>query len=156
MLTIIIPRNIQRTQRIINICTQLGLSVHRHSTNKKIPKNTKVYIVDTYGETKAFFKICKIIFLGKSLTIQGGQNPIEPARYNCSIVHGPKVSNFQEIYNLLGVKKISFKVRGQNQLIKKINELFKKDIRSNYIGSKINVMGDKILNKTLIEIKKFV
>ncbi len=156
LLTIIIPRNIQRTQRIINICTQLGLSVHRHSTNKKIPKNTKVYIVDTYGETKAFFKICKIIFLGKSLTIQGGQNPIEPARYNCSIVHGPKVSNFQEIYNLLGVKKISFKVRGQNQLIKKINELFKKDIRSNYIGSKINVMGDKILNKTLIEIKKFV
>ena len=97
----------------------------------KISRNTQIYIVDTYGETKAFFKVCKVVFLGKSLAAQGGQNPLEPARYNCSIVHGPKVSNFLEIYNLLGKNKIAFKVRNQNQLIKKINELLKKNIQSN-------------------------
>ena len=156
IITIIIPRNIDRTQTIVNEFSKLGIKTHVHSMNKKIPKNTQIYIVDTYGETKAFFKICKVVFLGKSLTGQGGQNPLEAARYNCNIVHGPKISNFYEIYKLLGKNKISFKINSQNQLIKKINELFKKDIRSNYIGSKINVMGDKILNKTLIEIKKFV
>ena len=156
LVTIIVPRKIHRTQKIFNILSQFGLNIHLHSSNKKIPKNTQVYIVDTYGETKAFFKICKIVFLGKSLTIQGGQNPLEPARYNCKIVHGPKVSNFYEIYKLLGKNKISFKVNNQSQLAKRINELLKKDIRSKYIGSKINIMGEKILNKTLIELNKFI
>jgi len=156
LVTIIIPRNIQRTQKIINTFSQLGLKTHIHSSTKKIPKNTQIYIVDTYGESKTFFKICKVVFLGKSLTIQGGQNPLEAARYNCNIVHGPKVSNFYEIYKLLGENKISFKANNQNQLIKKINELLKKDIRSKLVGNKIKIIGEKILRKTLIEVKKFI
>ena len=156
LITIIIPRNIQRTQKIINIFSKLSLKTHLHSINEEIPKDTQVYIVDTYGETKSFFRICKIVFLGKSLTIKGGQNPIEPARYNCNIIHGPNVKNFHEIYALLGKNKISFKVNNQSQLIKKVNELLKKDIRSKHIASKINIMGEKILKKTLIELKKFI
>ena len=155
-ISIIIPRDIQRARKIVDIFSQLGLKTHLHSLNKKIPRNTQVYIVDTYGETKAFFKICRIVFLGKSLTVQGGQNPLEPARYDCNIIHGPKVSNFYEIYDLLGKNKISFKINNQSQLIKKINELLKKDIRSKRIGSKINKIGKKILLKTFIELKKFI
>tara|TARA_B110000240_G_C13491519_1_gene449823 strand:- start:1139 stop:2389 length:1251 start_codon:yes stop_codon:yes gene_type:complete len=156
LITIIIPRNIQRTERIVNIFSQLNLNIHLHSSNKKILNNTQVYIVDSYGETKAFFKVCKIVFLGKSLITPGGQNPLEPARYNCNIIHGPKVSNFQEVYRLLGQNKISFKVNNQNQLSKKINELLKKDIRSNHLGGKINIMGDRILKRTLIELNSFI
>ena len=114
LITIIIPRNIQRTQKIIDEFSQLGLKIHLHSMKKQISKDTQIYIVDTYGETKSFFKICKIVFLGKSLTIQGGQNPLEPARYNCNIVHGPNVKNFHEIYTLLNKNKISFKIKNQN------------------------------------------
>ena len=156
LITIIIPRNIQRTQKIIDEFSQLGLKIHLHSMKKQISKDTQIYIVDTYGETKSFFKICKIVFLGKSLTIQGGQNPLEPARYNCNIVHGPNVKNFHEIYTLLNKNKISFKIKNQNQLIKKVNELLKKDIRSKHISNKINIMGKKILKKTLIELKRFI
>ena len=156
LVTIIIPRKIHRAQKIFNILSDLGLNVHLHSSDKKIPKNTQIYIVDTYGETKPFFKICKIVFLGKSLSVQGGQNPLESARYNCNIIHGPNVSNFREIYHLLGKNKISFKVNNQNQLIKKINELLKKNKKLSQLGKKINIMGDKILNKTLLELKKFI
>ena len=156
LITIIIPRNIQRTEKIIDTFSKLGLKTFLHSLDKKIPKDTQVYIVDTYGETKPFFKICKIVFLGKSLSVSGGQNPLEPARYNCNIIHGPKVSNFPEIYNLLDKSKISFKVSNQSQLIKKINELFKKNIRSKYTGNKIKRMGQKILNKTMSELEKVI
>ena len=156
LVSILIPRNIQRTEKIVNIFSQLGLKTHLHSTNKKILKNTQVYIVDTYGETKTFFKICKTVFLGKSLTAEGGQNPLEPARYNCSIIHGPNVSNFYEIYNLLGKNKISFKINSENQLIKRINQLLKKKIISRHMGSKIDKIGDKILKKTLVELKRFI
>ena len=135
---------------------ELNLSTHIHSSTYKMNKNTDIYLVDAYGKTKTFFKTCKIVFLGKSLTVQGGQNPLEPARYNCNIIHGPYVKNFYEIYTLLGKNKISFKVNNQNQLIKKVNELLKKDIRSKHIASKISIMGEKILKKTLIELKKFI
>ena len=156
LITIIIPRNIQRTPKIIDTLSRLSLKTHLHSIDKKIPKDAQIYIVDTYGETKPFFKICKIVFLGKSLTVDGGQNPLEPARYNCNILHGPKVSNFPEIYNLLDKNKISFKVNNQNQLIKKINEFFKKDIKSKYIRSRIKNMGQKILSKTVTELEKII
>ena len=156
LILIVIPRNVQRVTQITNMFSKLGLNTHLHSLNQKIPKNTNVYIVDVYGETKSFFKICKVIFLGKSLTIDGGQNPLEPARYNCSIVHGPNVSNFHEIYNQLGKSKITFRINNQNQLIKKINELLKRNIGSRNMGNRINKIGKKILNKTLIEMKKFI
>ena len=156
LVTIIIPRNIQRTQTIINMFLQLGLKMHVHSNGKKIPKNTQIYIVDTYGESKTFFKISKVVFLGKSLTVQGGQNPLEPARFNCNILHGPNVSNFYEIYKLLDENKISFKINNRNQLTKKIKELLKKDIRSKNIDRKIKIIGEKILRETLIELKKFI
>lgn len=156
LILIVIPRNIQRVSEIMTMFSGLGLKAHLHSLNKKIPKDTNIYIVDTYGETKAFFKICKIIFLGKSLTLNGGQNPLEPARYNCSIIHGPNVSNFHEIYNQLRTNKIAFKVNNQNQLIKKVNELLKKNIRTKNVGNKINKIGEKILNKTFAEVKKFI
>ena len=156
LILIVIPRNVQRVTKITNMLSKLGLKTHLHSLNQKIPKNTNVYIVDEYGETKSFFKICKVIFLGKSLTLDGGQNPLEPARYNCNIVHGPNVSNFHEIYDLLGKSKITFRINNQNQLIKKINELLKRNIGSRNVGNRINKIGKKILNKTLIEIKKFI
>jgi len=156
LILIVIPRNIHRVTKITNMLSKLGLKSHLHSLNQKIPKNTNVYIVDTYGETKSFFKVCKVIFLGKSLTLDGGQNPLEPARYNCNIVHGPNVSNFHEIYDLLGKGKITFKINNQNQLVKKINELLKKNVGSRNARSNINKIGEKILNKTLIEIKKFI
>ena len=156
LILIVIPRNIQRVSGIMTMFSGLGLKAHLHSLNKKIPKDTNIYIVDTYGETKTFFKVCKIVFLGKSLTLNGGQNPLEPARYNCSIIHGPNVSNFHEIYNQLRTNKIAFKVNNQNQLIKKVNELLKKNIRTKNIGNKINKIGEEILNKTLAEVKKFI
>ena len=156
LILIVIPRNIQRVSEIMTMFSDLGLKAHLHSLNKKIPKDTNIYIVDTYGETKAFFKVCKVVFLGKSLTLNGGQNPLEPARYNCTIIHGPNVSNFHEIYTQLRRNKIAFKVNNQNQLIKKVNELLKKNIRTKNIGNKINKIGEEILNKTLAEVKKFI
>ena len=156
LILIVIPRNVQRVSEINHMFSGLGLKTHLHSLNKKIPKDTSIYVVDTYGETKVFFKVCKVVFVGKSLTLYGGQNPLEPARYNCNIIHGPNVSNFYEIYNLLGKNKIAFRVNNQNQLVRKINELLKKNIHTKNIGSKINKIGEEILNKTLAEVKKFI
>ena len=95
----------------------LNLKVHLDEPRKKIDPNTDIYLVNSYGKTKLFYKACKNIFLGGSLIMHGGQNPLEATRYGCRVLHGPNVSNFKEIYKFLG-KKIY-----QEKLLIKINLL---------------------------------
>ena len=150
-ITIIIPRHVQRSIEIANELENMGLKTHLHTSQKKINEKTQIYIVDTYGETLAFYKKCKIIFLGKSLTTEGGQNPLEPLRFNCKVLHGPKVTNFKDIYKELNKNGIAIKVNSKNQLSEKITYLITKKINSKNIQAKINLMGRKILKKTLNE-----
>ena len=45
----------------------------------------------------------------EKLKDNAGQNPIEAAKLNCKIYHGPYVYNFEEIYQILEKIKISRK-----------------------------------------------
>jgi 3-deoxy-D-manno-octulosonic-acid transferase len=54
-------------------------------------------LVNTTGELKFFYEHGTVIFVGKSLTAAGGQNPIEPAALGKAIVFGPNMQNFGEI-----------------------------------------------------------
>ena len=156
LVTIIIPRHIQRTDYIINEIKDLNLKVQTRSTSNKISKNTDIYLVDAYGETKSFYKICKTVFLGGSLINHGGQNPLEPARFGCKILHGPYVQNFTEVYNLLEKNNLSSKFNNIDQLINLINQSF---IKKTNFANKINKLkkiGLSILEKTLSEINCYL
>ena len=74
------------------------------STNKKLNNKTDIFIVDAYGETKYFYNLSKLVFMGGSLINHGGQNPIEPARFNKKVIHGPYVDNFKDIYEFCKTK----------------------------------------------------
>ncbi len=156
LLTIIIPRHINRTKIILDEIEKLNLKVHLHQSNKKPHKDTDIYLVDSYGKTKSFFRLCNIVFLGGSMIKHGGQNPLEPARYGCSILHGPHVWNFSEIYSLLNKHKVSQKINGLNQLTQKIRLIFKHKKNSHNIEYKIKHLGNKILNSSLKEINSFI
>jgi 3-deoxy-D-manno-octulosonic-acid transferase len=156
LLTIIIPRHINRTAEIINEMNKLNLKVHTHNSQKKIDKNTDIYLVNSYGKTKPFFKICKTVFLGGSIIKHGGQNPLEAARYGCRILHGPNVWNFDEIYSLLNKYNVSNKVVKLNQIIDTVDKLFMSKNNSKNIEFKIKTLGNKILNLTLKEVNFFV
>ena len=94
LLTIIIPRHIERVNSIKNDLHKLNLITHTHVSKEKIRNDTDVYIVNSYGKTKSFYNVCKNVFLGGSLVKHGGQNPLEATRFGCNILHGPNVSNF--------------------------------------------------------------
>jgi len=149
LLTIIIPRHIQRVNEIKDEIKTLGLNVVTRTSNKNIQNETDIYLVDTYGETKKFFNISKIAFIGGSLIKHGGQNPIEPARYKLNIIHGPHVDNFKDIYRFFSEKKIAYKIKDLSQLIDCTERLLKKKK-----NKKINLkkIGNSILKKSIIEI----
>ncbi|MDB9937407.1 3-deoxy-D-manno-octulosonic acid transferase, partial [Candidatus Pelagibacter sp.] len=134
LLTIIIPRHVHRTNKIVKDIKNLKLNVVRHSSNPKNLKNIDIYLVDTYGETKKFYQASDIVFMGKSLIGQGGQNPLEPSRYKAAILHGPNIGNFLDTYKLLDKLKITHKVNGVSSLINSINKLIiKPNNKKNYL-----------------------
>tara|TARA_X000000950_G_C13875600_1_gene644715 strand:+ start:1017 stop:2249 length:1233 start_codon:yes stop_codon:yes gene_type:complete len=152
LLTIIIPRHVDRIDKIKNELENLNLNIHLDYPKKKIKSNTDIYLVNSYGKTKSIFKICKNVFLGGSLINHGGQNPLEAAMYGCRVFHGPNISNFREIYGHLKKKNVSYKVVNQNHLT---NLLRKKLDKKNYSKKSIKNLtleGTKILNKIFNEI----
>jgi len=156
VLTVIIPRHINRTSEIINKLKKLNLKVHLHSSPNKINDKTDIYLVDAYGKTKMFFSTCDIVFLGGSLIKHGGQNPLEAARYGCQILHGPNIWNFNEIYNLLNTFKASHKISSIKQMSQKIRIIFKNKQNTKKIKFKLNSLSNNILKSTLKEINYFI
>ena len=152
LLTVIIPRHIDRKEEIKEQLSNLGLKVHMHEPKSSINKDTDIYLVNSFGKTKSFYSIIKNVFLGGSLVEHGGQNPLEAVRYNCNILHGPNVSNFNEIYKFLYNQKISKKVINLNQTINILDKLFNSKKSQKNIKDKINKIGQKILKKNIDEI----
>ena len=156
LLTIIIPRHIERVRKIENELKNLDLKVHLHVPKSKIKNNTDIYIVNAYGKTKSFYNNCKNIFLGGSLIKHGGQNPLEATRYGCNILHGPNIDNFKEIYNFLKIKKMSKKINNQKDMIYALNKYFSKNSNTKKIQKKLNLIGKNILYKTYNEINLLI
>ena len=152
LLTVIIPRHIDRKEKIKEQLLNLGLKVHLHEPKKKINQDTDIYLVNSFGKTKSFYSLIKNVFLGGSLINHGGQNPLEAVRYNCNVLHGPNVSNFKEIYKFLNKQKVSKKVMNLNQATNILNKHFNSKKSKKNIKDKINKIGQKILKKNIDEI----
>ena len=155
-ISIIIPRHVNRVLEIKNDLEKIGLKVYLHSSNINPKNKFDIYLVDTYGETGFFLKICKIVYLGGSIIKRGGQNPLEAARAGCKVIHGENVDNFKEIYKLLNKINISSKIKNTSDaksiIIKNINSKlnYKKNI------NKLNLIGNKILINNHKEIIKYL
>lgn len=95
LLTIVVPRH---PPKAADMATQMkGLNVVLRSSAATLSPQTDVYIADTMGELGLFYRLCDIVFVGKSLAVGGGQNPAEPAQIGCALIWGPDMSNFRDM-----------------------------------------------------------
>ena len=156
LVTIIIPRHIDRTNEIIKEIKKLGLKIHIHGSKTKINNKTDIYLVNSFGQTKSFFKICKTVFLGGSIIKHGGQNPLEAARYGCQILHGPNIWNFKEIYTLLQTHGSSNTIRNIKELSNGVEKILNNKNNSKNLELKIKILGRKILKSSLNKINFYI
>ena len=161
ILTIIIPRHIDRIKKINKELLNLNLKVSLFSKFDQMDINTDILLVDSYGVLPKFYNISKYVFLGKSLVKSlindSGQNPIEAARQGCKIFHGPNVSNFVEIYKYLKMLGITKEVNNSDELGLSLVEEFKEDkAKNDKIGEIIENYGQNILNNVIVEVKKYI
>ncbi|VGO21255.1 3-deoxy-D-manno-octulosonic acid transferase [Pontiella sulfatireligans] len=96
---VIVPRHVERAADVVQALEGQGLSFVRRSLleSYQSPERPDVLFVDTTGELRNFYSVADIIFVGKSLTENGGQNPIEPAMYGKAVVVGPNMENFPSV-----------------------------------------------------------
>ena len=159
--TIIIPRHIDRVQSINEELLKLNMNVVLSSKLNEVNNKTDILLVDSYGEATKFYNISKYVFLGKSLLKSlmkdSGQNPIEPARLGCKILHGPYISNFVEIYDYLKKLNITKEINSSDELCLFLVEEFKQNKPKNQeIVAKIENYGENILNNVITELKKYI
>ena len=132
-----------------------NLKYVKHSQIKK-KQDCDIYIVDSYGESKSFYKISNVVFLGGSLVSKGGQNPLEALMFGCNILHGNYTFNFKDVYKMLEKEKLSLKVSSSKDLEKKALNLFKNKKNNSSKIKKLKKIGDLILNKNLNELERII
>lgn len=103
--TFLIPRHLDKIDIIIKKIKDQNVNVQKISENSVIKKFNGIIIIDKYGIADDVFNFSKIVFMGGSFINHGGQNPIEPIKYGCQILHGKYVHNFTEIYDQFKKKR---------------------------------------------------
>ncbi len=101
LLTVIVPRHVERSAAIAKTLAAKGLAVKRRSLDEVPDPDTDIYLGDTMGELGVYLRLSEIAFVGKSITGQGGQNPIEAAMLSTGILTGRYVQNFRDSYQRL-------------------------------------------------------
>jgi 3-deoxy-D-manno-octulosonic-acid transferase len=161
VLTIIIPRHVNRSLEIKKLCKKFYLTCQILNQNEIIDKNKDIVIINHFGGLNNYLKYSKSVFIGKSLLKKfrenGGQNPIEAAKLGCKIYHGPHTYNFLDIYKQLKSLEIAYEISNFNELANKLIVDFKanKSIENESIVL-INNLGKKVLRDNLREIDSFL
>ncbi len=120
-LLIIAPRHPERATSIVNKlhCDKLS----QRSKKQPITDKTTIFLLDTVGELKNYFKNAKLVIMGGSFTAIGGHNILEPASYNNAIITGPHMENFKEELELMVIKEAIIQVESYKTLDKALKKL---------------------------------
>ena len=102
LLLLLAPRRPERARALVRALQPCAQRIQlRSNTNLPLPE-TGIYIIDSFGELGLFYRAVPLVFLGGSLVAPGGgHNPLEPARLNCFLLHGPHVSAYSSLFAAL-------------------------------------------------------
>jgi len=161
LITIIIPRHIDRTKDIQLLCNKLKLKSQIVDDGKFIEEICEIIIINSFGTLPIYLRHCQSVFMGKSMIKKikekSGQNPIEAVKLGCKVYHGPYVHNFKEIYNLLQTYELANEIKNEIDLANNLtNDFNNSQFRKNNKNELINALGEKILCDTIKEINKFL
>ena len=123
LLSVIVPRHPDRGEAIARTVAASGLHAALRSREELPIVTTDIYVADTMGELGLFYRLAPIVFMGGSLVAHGGQNPIEAIKLGASIVHGPHVFNFTDVYEALDRAGGARQADTQEALVKQLGQL---------------------------------
>jgi len=98
---VLVPRHFERTKAVVEELRPTGvrLALRTDLADGKTfaPGTVDCLLVNTTGELRHFYRHATLVFVGKSITAKGGQNPIEPGALGKAMLFGPHMENFRPI-----------------------------------------------------------
>jgi 3-deoxy-D-manno-octulosonic-acid transferase len=141
----IAPRHVERLREIRAQLAALPLRVALASeVVRQLPDQSDAdcILLDTTGELQRWYGIATIVFIGKSLTAQGGQNPVEPIMAGKPVVFGPHMENFATLAKTLVLKKGAIQIRDADSLAMTIAGLLRDgDARQRLLENALDVLS---------------
>ncbi len=135
---VLVPRHFERSREVGRELEARGVRFHYRNevTNatQLQPDEVQCLLVNTTGELKHFYEHAAVIFIGKSLTAEGGQNPIEPGALGKAMVFGPNMQNFAAVAADFLAAKGAVQVRDAAELETAVAELLADPSRREEIG----------------------
>jgi len=159
LLTLIVPRHPQRGKAVAAELKQIGLNVSLRSAGQDITDATDIYIADTMGELGLFYRLCEIVYIGKTLLNGGGQNPIEAALLDCALIFGPDMSNFSDVATKLLEAKGAITVQNEAQLSAAVQHLLDDaNVRSKACDEAHTIATSEahVLNRIMIDLAPYL
>ncbi|PIN09903.1 Lipid IV(A) 3-deoxy-D-manno-octulosonic acid transferase [Handroanthus impetiginosus] len=126
IVTIIVPRHPQHGQDIAMKLQEEGVCVALRSRGDKLTPGTSIYVVDSLGELRNFYRLTPIAVIGGSFLLGStGHNISEAAAAGCAILTGHHVGHFKQmVLEMQRVNPLSvLQVSGEN-IVEAISELF--------------------------------
>lgn len=159
ILTIIVPRHPDRADALEAEFQAQGLDVARRSRRDRVRPGTDILLGDTIGEMGLYLRLTEIAFVGRSLTSEGGQNPIEPAMLDTAVLAGQNVQNFRDAYKRLIDRGGAKLIRDRKMLAGAVNYLLENtDVRRGMMAAGAATVEDMrgALNRTLKALEPFI
>ena len=135
---VLVPRHFERSREVGAQLEARGVKFAYRSElmsrGEFAPGEIECLLVNTTGELKFFYEYATVVFIGKSLTAEGGQNPIEPAAQGKAIVFGPNMQNFAEVVHGFLEQGGAVQVRDAAELERALGELLGDPARREQLG----------------------
>jgi 3-deoxy-D-manno-octulosonic-acid transferase len=135
---VLVPRHFERGKEVGRELTERGVKfIYRSEVSIKMqlkPGEVDCLLVNSTGELRYFYEHASVVFVGKSLTAEGGQNPIEPGTLGKAMVFGPNMQNFAEVVRNLLAQGGAVQVRDAAELEKVLGELLADPARCEQLG----------------------
>jgi len=140
----IAPRHVERVRQIHRRLESLSLEVGLVSEGKTHPESKPdCILLDKTGELQSWYAIANVVFVGKSLTSHGGQNPVEAISAGVPVVFGPHMENFAVLAKSLVARNAAVQVRDENELERELGYLLSdKDARLRLIQNAGEVLAN--------------
>jgi 3-deoxy-D-manno-octulosonic-acid transferase len=123
----IAPRHVERLHEIRAQLNSLPLHVTLASEacSRGEVNDADCILLDTTGELQRWYDIATVVFIGKSLTAHGGQNPVEPILAGKPVIFGPHMENFATLAQALVSKNAAIQIQDGDSLEQAIADLLR-------------------------------
>ena len=145
LLLILVPRHVERSTQIVSELAALSLNIVRRTQIRESPPlsmnsgaatRPSVLLVDTTGELRDWYNLATVVFVGKSLTAHGGQNPVEPVMAGKPIVFGPNMENFHPIVSQWLAADAAVQIGTTEELAPALRALFRDPLRATQLATR--------------------